>query len=105
LSGLIDCHADAPYAFLTLRTRGDDHGLFEFVLLDIAILAVDETQLMVTDGDDVAMLHRVLLDQLAIDVGAIGAVQVLQEGVVQNVDDERVMAAHRRIVDTDIVVR
>ena len=57
------------------------------------------------DGDHVAVLHRMLLDQLAVDVRAIGAVQVLEEGVIQNVDDERVMAAHRRIVDTDIVVR
>jgi len=72
-------------------------------LLDIAVLAVDETQLVMADRDDVAVLHRMLLDQLAVDVGAIGAVQVLQEGVIQDIDDERVVTAHSRIVDTDIV--
>ena len=57
------------------------------------------------DGDDVAVLHGVLLDQFAVDVGAIGTVQVFQERIVQNIDDERVVTAHRRIVDTNIVVR
>src|ERR1700722_6817926 len=60
---------------------------------------------MVADGDDVPVLHRMLLDQLAVDVRAIGAVQVFQKGIIQNIDDERVMTAHRRIVDTNIVVR
>src|SRR3979490_3177952 len=45
------------------------------------------------------------LDQLAVDVRAVGTVQVFQERIVQNIDDERVVTAHRRIVDTNIVVR
>jgi hypothetical protein len=105
LGRLVHRHADAANAVLTLRARGDDHGLFELVLFGLAVLAVDEAQLMMADGDDIAMLHGVFLDQLAVDVGAIGAVQVLQEGIVENIDDERVVAAHRRIIDTNIVVR
>ena len=105
LGGLIDGGADAPDPVLPLRARGDDHGLLELVLLGIAVLAVDEAQLMMADGDHIAMLHGVLLDQLAVDVRAIGAVQVLEERVVQNVDDERMMAAHRRVIDADVVVR
>ena len=51
------------------------------------------------------MLQRVLLDQLAVDVGAIGAVQVLEERIVEDIDDQRVVAADRRVVDADVVVR
>jgi hypothetical protein len=47
----------------------------------------------------------VLLDQLAVDVRAVGAVEIFEERVVENVDDQRVVAAHRRIVDADVVVR
>jgi hypothetical protein len=57
------------------------------------------------DGHDVAVLERVLLDQLAVDVRAVGAVEVFEERVVEDVDDQRVMAAHRGIVDADVVVR
>jgi hypothetical protein len=46
-----------------------------------------------------------LLDQLAVDIGAIGAVQVLKERVVEDVDDQGVMTADRRVVDADIVIR
>ena len=60
---------------------------------------------MLPDGDHVAVLQGMLLDQLAVDVGAVGAVQVFQEGVIQNVDDQRMVTTHRRIVDPDIVVR
>jgi len=105
LGGLIDRYAHPANAILALRARGDDHGLFEFVLLDIGVLAVDEAQLMMADGDDVAVLHRMLLDQLAVDVRSVGAVQVLEERIVENVDDERVVSAHGRIIDTNIVVR
>jgi hypothetical protein len=41
-----------------------------------------------TDGYDIAVLQRVLLDQLAVDVGAVGAVEVFEEGVVQDVDNQ-----------------
>src|SRR2546429_3521713 len=57
----------------------------EFVLL---LVVFDEAQLVVTDGDDVAVLQGMLLDQLAVDVGAIGAVQILEERVVEDVRSE-----------------
>jgi hypothetical protein len=47
----------------------------------------------------------VLLDRLPIDVGAVGAVHVLEEGIVQDRDDRRMVTADRQIVDLDIVVR
>ena len=58
-----------------------------------------------TDGHDVAVLQRMLLDELAVDVRAVGAVQILEERVVEDVDDQRVMARHRRVVDADVVIR
>ena len=68
-------------------------------------LAVDEAQRVVADGDHVAVLQRVLLDDLAVDVGAVRAVQVLEERVVEDVDHERVVTADGRVVDADVVVR
>ena len=60
---------------------------------------------MVADGDDVAVLQGMLLDQLAIDVGAVGAVQILEERVVEDVDDQRVVTADGSVVNADVVVR
>ena len=57
----------------------DDHGLFELVLLHVIGLVVDKAKLMVAHGNHVAVLERVFLDELSIDIGAIGAVQVLQK--------------------------
>ena len=45
-----------------------------------------------------------LFDQLTIDVCAIGAVQILKKGVVQDVNDERVVTTDCRIIDADIVI-
>ena len=59
---------------------------------------------MVADRDDVAVLQRVLLDQLAVDVGAIGAVQILEKRVVEDVDDQRVMTTDCRVVDPHVVI-
>src|SRR5688572_25834124 len=46
-----------------------------------------------------------LLDQLAVDVGAVRAVEVLEEGVVQDVDDQAVVTTDGCIVDAYVVVR
>ena len=59
---------------------------------------------MMADRDDVARLQCVFLDQLAIDISAIGAVQVLKERVIQDIDDQRVMATDGRIINPHIVV-
>ena len=84
------------------RRRLDDHRLFEFVL---GLVVFDEAQLVMADGDHVAVLQGMLLDELAVDVGAVGAVQILEERIVEDVDDQRVMTRHRRVVDADVVVR
>ena len=86
-------------------SRLDDQRALEFVLLRTLDLAVHEPEVVVPDRDDVAVRQRMLLDQLAVDVGAVRAVQVLEEGVVEDVDDQAVMAADRRVVDTDVIVR
>ena len=83
--------------------RAGSPSSLEFVLLVVVVL--DEAQLVVADRDHVAVLQRMFLDQLAVDVGAVGAVQVLEERIVEDVDDQRVMARHRRVVDADVVIR
>jgi hypothetical protein len=60
---------------------------------------------VVADRDHIAVLQRVLLDQLAIDVGAVGAVQILEERVVEDIDDQRMVAADGSVVDADVIVR
>ena len=47
-------------------------------------LVVDVLQLVLADGDHVAVLQRVLLHQLCVDVGPVGAVQILEEGVIED---------------------
>src|SRR5579885_2166337 len=87
----------------TGRARPDDHGLLEFLVVGAGVL-VDVFQFMLAEANDVAVTQGVLLDELAVDVGAVGAAQILKEGIVQNGDDERVLAAHGEVVDLDVVV-
>jgi hypothetical protein len=61
----------------------DDHGLLEVVRARGLDVLVDETQLVMADGDDVTVLQGVLLDELAVDVGPVRAVEVLEERVVE----------------------
>ena len=68
-------------------------------------MRIGEAQLMVADRDHVAVLQRVLLDELAVDVGAVRAVEILEKRVVENVDDQRVMTADCSVVDANIVIR
>jgi hypothetical protein len=51
------------------------------------------------------MLQGVFFYQLAIDVSAIGAVEILKEGIIEDINDQRVMSANRRIVYPYIVIR
>jgi hypothetical protein len=67
-------------------------------------LLVGEPELMVADRYDITVLQGMFLDQLAIDVCAVGAVQVLEKRIVEDIDNQGVMAADRRVVDTNIVV-
>src|SRR5438876_12151753 len=60
---------------------------------------------MVSDRDDVPVLQSMLLDQLAVDVGAVRAVQILEKRIVEDVDNQRVMTADGGVVDADVIVR
>ena len=57
------------------------------------------------DRDDIAVLQGMFLDQLTVNVGTVGAVEVFQKRIIQDIDDQRVMSAHGRIIDTHIVIR
>jgi hypothetical protein len=46
-----------------------------------------------------------LLDRLTVDQGAVGAVEVFEEGIVEDGDDGGVLARDRQIVDLDVVER
>jgi len=61
--------------------------------------------LMMADCDDIAVLQSMLLNQLAIDVRAIGAVQILEKRIVENIDDQGVVSTNGWIVDAHIIVR
>ena len=60
--------------------------------------------MMMADRDDVAMLQSVFLDQLAGDVGAVSAVQILEKRIVQNIDDQGMVTTNGRIIDAHIVI-
>jgi hypothetical protein len=67
-------------------------------------LLVGEPELMVADRYDITVLKGMFLDQLAVDVCAVGAIQVLEKRIVEDIDNQGVMAADRRVVYTNIVV-
>src|ERR1700760_3817214 len=60
---------------------------------------------MMSDSNHVTVLQSMLLDQLAVDIGAVRAVQILQKRVIEDVDDQRVMTADGGIVYADVIVR
>ena len=74
-------------------------------LVNSGLVFLDEAQLVVSHRHDVAVLQGMLLDELAVHVRAVRAVQILEERVVEDVDDQRVMTRHRRVIDADVVVR
>ena len=88
-----------------LLASRNNHGLFEFVLFGVIRLLIGKAQLMVANRNDITVLQRMFLNQLAVDVGAIGAVQVLEERVIENVDDQGVVATDSWIVDANVIVR
>jgi hypothetical protein len=48
------------------------------------------------DGDDITVLQRMLFNQLAVYVCSVSAIQVFEEGVIQDVDDQGVVSTERR---------
>ena len=67
-------------------------------------MLIDVLELMLAKTDDVAVTQCVLLDQLAVDVGAVRTTQIFQERVVKDGDDERVLSADGKVINLDIVV-
>ena len=85
------CHAGA-----------DDHRFLEVIVLAGRVF-VDVLELVLTDGHDVTIFKRVLFDQLAVDVSAVGTVEILEKRVIQYRDDRAVLATDREIVDLNVV--
>jgi hypothetical protein len=50
------------------------------------------------------MLKRMFLDELAVDVRSVRAVQILEKRIVEDVDDQRVMTADRSVIDANVVI-
>ena len=57
------------------------------------------------DVDLVAVAQEMLRDGGAVDERAVGAAEILQERIVENRHDRRMLAAHRRVREADVVVR
>ena len=62
-------------------------------------------ELLPSDVDLVAVAQEVLGDRLAVDERAVGAAEVLEERIGEDRHDRRVLAAHRRVRQADVVVR
>ena len=72
-----------------LLARRDDHRFLELVLLGVVRRnLVGEAKLVVADRDYIAVLEGMLLDELAVNVGAVGAVEILEERIVEDIDDQ-----------------
>jgi hypothetical protein len=57
------------------------------------------------DVDDVVVLELAPLDDVAVDVGAVGAVEVFDLDLAGRAHvQQRMLAAHRGVVDDDVVV-
>jgi hypothetical protein len=80
--------------------RLEDHRLLVVGRLDAQVL-----DLVLADLDGVVVLQQLLLDGLAVDVGAVGAVEVFDEDVLADHLQHGVLAADGEVVDHDVVVR
>ena len=67
-------------------------------------MLVDVFEFVFTEAYDVAVAQRMLFDELAVDIRAVGAAEVFQEGVVEDRDDEGVFATDGKVVDLDVVI-
>ena len=82
------------------RTRLHDHGLFV-----VGAVFDHELDLVLADLDRVVVGEQLFLDRLAVDVGAVGAVQVFDEDVGAHHLQHGVFTADGQVVDHDVVVR
>src|SRR5262249_50547666 len=67
-------------------------------------MLVDVLEFMLAEPDDVTVAQRMLLDELAVHIGPVGAAEILQEGIIENRDDEGVLSADGKVVDLDVVI-
>jgi ribosome-interacting GTPase 1 len=47
----------------------------------------------------------VLLYETAVDVRTVSGIQILEERIIENIDNQRVMTADGRIVDAHVIIR
>src|ERR1019366_675928 len=81
------------------RARLHDHGL-----LIVGAVVDHELDLVLADLDRIVVGEQLFLDGLAVDVGAVGAVEVFDEDVLPDHLQHRVLAADGEVVDDDVVV-
>ena len=79
--------------------RADDHGLFK-----TSTLRLVQTDFVLADLDRVVVLEQLLFDGLAIDIGAVGAVEVFNVNVSPRHLEHGVFTAHSQVVNDHIVV-
>src|SRR3546814_8683242 len=94
--------SDLEFRRVLFRSRLQDHGLlkiitragFGFVLQRVA-----------ADRDDVTVAERVLGDRFAVDLCAVGRIEIFEERVLENGDDGGVATGHGLVIERDVVVR
>ena len=64
-----------------------------------------ELELVLAELDQVVVAQDMPLRKHAVDEGSVGAAQVLEDAVVHDGDDRRMLAADREVVDVNVVVR
>ena len=81
-----------------------DEGIEQLRAKRVRVLG-QELDAVLADLDNVVVGQQLLLDRLAVDVGAVGAVQVFDEHVRLRGGQDGVLAADGQVVDDDVVVR
>ena len=82
---------------------GEPVDLLVVGVLDVA--AGEELEDGAADLDQVAVAQHVLVDQLVVDVGAVGRAQVADQDRLAGVDDLGVVARDRLLIDLDVALR
>jgi len=80
-------------------------GFLDGRALRLRCALVDVEQLMLADGHDVAIIEVVMTHALALHEHAVGAVQILDDGVLGRGDDLAVVTADEATVDLQIIGR
>ena len=82
---------------------GEAIDLLVVGVLDVA--AREELEDGAADLDEVAVAQHVLVDELIVDVGAVGRAEVAQDDRLAGVDDLGVVARHRLLIDLHVRLR